>query len=144
MATYNATNYTKTLNPVSDNIVAPGTLGGRVRVLTDNITIAAAGDETIAFGKKLQAGAIILGIEISHVALGADITYEIGDSQDPNRYMDAINGNALADDKAIIQAGKHYVVGTNAGDDILLMSIRDAGVGGAAGVCKMSVFYTED
>jgi hypothetical protein len=146
MADYYGVNATKVLTPTSDNILSPGTLGGRVRVLTDSITVAAAGDETIAIGRELQAGAIIVGIQIKNAALGANITLEVGDSDDPNRYITAYDANANTEatfaDNLI--GGLHYKIGTNDGDEQILITVRDAAAGGAAGALKINVLYTED
>ena len=142
MAILKADNYTKQENPTSDNIVSPGTLGGRVRVLVDEITLAAAQiADVIKFGKDLQDGAIILGIEVNNAALGGASTMNIGDADTEDRYMAAIDLNTASVKRDLAQAGDGYKIGTNDGDNTIQGVIAGAA---ATGLLKIKIFYTED
>ena len=142
MATQNGINYAKGVNPTSDNVVPAGTIGGRERVHTENFTFAGeAAGEVIRLGRKMRKGAIITGIEVQNAALGAGVTYRIGDSNDDDRYKTDIAAATAAVNTALNIAGLHYVVGTNSGDDII--QLLTAG-GAATGLVKVTIRYTED
>ena len=142
MATLKAVNKTKADDPTSDNIASPGTLGGRVRVLTDTITLAAASiNDIIEIGQDLKAGAIILGIELQFAALGASTTLDVGDSNDDNRYMNAIDTSSASIARDLILAGLHYKIGTNSGDSQIILTLEG---GAATGQVNINVYYTED
>lgn len=141
MAVLQGVNYAKAISPTSDNVASPGTLGGRVRVLQDSITLAAAQiADTVKLGRTLVAGAKILGIEVNTAALGGGVTIDVGDIADPNRYMSAIDGSAAATFTDLIQAGAQYEV-TGTDDDVIELTIGGAA---ATGVVKVNVFYSED
>jgi len=142
MSTLYAVNKTKSLNPTSDNVLSPGTLGGRVRVLTDQITLAAAQiADVIQIGRGLQAGAIILGIDLQWAALGAASTLDVGDLADGNRYVAAEATAAAGRQNEILLAGLHYKVGTAANDGQIALTV---GGGAATGQVNITVYYTED
>ena len=142
MSTLYAVNKTKTLNPISDNVLAPGTLGGRVRVLTDVITLAAAQvADVIQIGRVLQKGAIILGIDVQWAALGAGSTLDVGDLNDDDRYVAAESTDAAGRLNEVLLAGLHYVVGTAANDGQIILTVGGAA---ATGQVNITVYYTED
>ncbi len=142
MATQNGTNYAKSINPSQSNRNDPGAVGGRVRSLTDNFTFAGEGaGEVINIGKDLVAGAIIHGVIIANVALGGSVTLDVGDSDDPNRYVSAYDANGSVYSDTILVAGLHYVIGSNDGDNTIL--VTTAG-GAATGLMKVTILYSED
>lgn len=142
MATLYGDNFTKTLTPTSDNVLSGGTVGGRSRNHTDQITLAAAAiGDVIKLGRKLRAGAIITGIEVQNAALGAGVTYRIGDSNDDDRYMTDIAAAAAATTTNLNIAGRNYKIGTNTSDDEIVMKIAG---GAATGLVKVVIYYTED
>jgi len=142
MATIQADNRTNADNPTSDNVLAPGTLGGRVRVLQDQVTLAAEGNPaTIEIGRKLQAGATILGVELYNAALGASTVLAVGDSDDTSRYLDVADANSAGWTKDVNLAGIQYVVGTNSGDDEIVITLTG---GAGTGLVAINVYYTED
>jgi hypothetical protein len=142
MATINAVNYAKAVNPTSDNVLSPGTLGGRVRVLTDNVTFAAHAAGTIVrLGRALQAGAIILGVELQFAALGAGVILSVGDSNDDDRYISLISGATADQTVNNVIGGRHYKIGTNSSDDVVMLKTSGAA---ATGLVKATIYYTED
>jgi hypothetical protein len=142
MAEIQADNYAKSANPSQSNRNDPGAVGGRVRSLTDVVTLAAAqiGD-TIPLGKDLQAGAIIHGVEIYNANLGALVTLDVGDSDTADRYYSAIVGSAITVSKDIAQGQVGYVIGTNSGDGTIQITIAGAA---ATGEIKAIIYYSED
>jgi len=150
MATQKAVNRARADSPTSDNVLAPGTLGGRVRVMQDNFTFAGeAAGEIIELFEDLKAGATILDIIIHNADLGTGTLLDIGDSDTPERYIDGYDADAnltnrIATDAAsgLFQvAGNQYVIGTNSGDAKIIMTTS---VAAATGLVTVSLFYTED
>ena len=142
MATQNGTNYAKSANPSQSNRNDPGAVGGRVRSLTDVFTFAGeAAGEVINIGKDLVDGAIIHGVELYTAALGAGVTIDVGDSDTADRYHAAIDCTGVTVNKDLAQAAIQYVIGTNAGDNTIILT---SGVGAATGEVKVVVYYSED
>ena len=146
MATTNGTNYAKSINNTGENILAPGTLGGRVRVLTESITFSEvlADGDSVRIGRQLRDGAIILGVEIHHGALGGALTISLGDADSATRYLSTVAAAAAGVISTVDmeQAGVNYTIGTNYDDNIILLTC-DGGIPAAVtGVAK--IYYTED
>ena len=78
MATVNGVNYTKAIDPSSDNILKGGTYGGRVRVAIDTYTFASTAAGTVVRMSKLPLGARILKVTLINAALGSGVTIGIG------------------------------------------------------------------
>ena len=141
MAAVKGVNYTKQESPTSENLLAPGILGGRIRTLTETYEAAAlAAGSTIKLGRDLKAGSIIMGIQLNFDALGA-ATVDVGDSDTADRYMDGIDVSAVGQSDAIQIDGLHYVIGTNSGDEtIQILTIANA----ITGTIKATIFYSEE
>jgi len=87
-----STNYEKTLDPSSANIIDPGLVGGKVRVLTDTITIpgtATLGStDYVIVGTKLPTGAVVTNIKLlGPTVLSSISSINIGDEGDLDRYI---------------------------------------------------------
>lgn len=87
-----STNYEKVLDPSSANIIDPGLVGGKVRVMTDNITIPAASTlgstDYVIVGTKLPTGAMVIGMKILGPAVLSSISsINVGDEGDLDRYI---------------------------------------------------------
>jgi hypothetical protein len=83
-------NFTKQDNPVSTNVIDMGEWGGKIRVQIDHYTT----DATEVIGStikmaKLPVGARLLEAILYHGALGTSVTLDLGDVNDPNRYLEA-------------------------------------------------------
>jgi len=147
MATgYNATNYAKSIDPSSANIVDPGVLGGKVRVIQDT-TIAqvlATGDYFL-IGKQLPTGAQIVDVIVAATALtGSGNFIMLGDEGDTDRYLTTVTTSA-----AKMYVGMNAVAGVNyqvTGTTDNKIRVTSGGTAGAAplsgGVIKVAVFYT--
>ena len=118
--------------------------------MTDQFTFAGEGaGEVINIGKDLVAGAIIHGVIIHNADLGANVDLDIGDSDDPNRYIAAYDANANESNQGAVSAitgelqlaGVHYVIGTNAGDETIIVTTASAA---ATGLLKVTILYSED
>lgn len=85
-------NNTKAADPSPANILAPGTLGGKKRVMVDQYeAVALASGSTIAVGEALPVGAIITGITLAYDALGGSSTLAVGDASSSGRYISAVS-----------------------------------------------------
>jgi len=142
MASVNGTNYAKTADPTSSNILDRGVVGGNVKVMHDTYDAASlAADSTIKIGKDLQDGVRILDVWIVADALGSSVTLAAGDSETSERYISATSANS-ADLRLDLDtiAGFNYEIGTNDGDNTILVTL--AGAAGT-GTIKVGVLYTE-
>lgn len=127
------------------NTVAAGMADSPVLTMLDTYVAASfAVNGTLMMGKSLPAGAKIVDIIITMDDLGTNTDIEVGDSDDSNRYIDAIDTDGAETKKSLSTdgniAGKQYVVGTNDGDDVILLT--NAGTGAATGDIVIMVFYT--
>ena len=151
MAQVKATNRTKADSPSSDNILAGGTLGGRVRVMQDSYTFASeAVNDTILLFQDLKAGATILDVVIDNVVTTNAVILDIGDSDTADRYINGYTAQSVTSSRGAETAatgqlqigGSQYVVGTNDGDNQIIITVLVAIP--TDGSIKVSLYYTED
>lgn len=100
-ATVYGVNRTKANTPTSagSNITDPGTLAGKVRCMVDTYTIIAGNvdGDLIHMGKSLPKGAYVLEAILScNASVAATVTADVGDAEDPDRYMAAVDLSAAA------------------------------------------------
>jgi len=139
MATVNGVNYAKAADPSSDNVLAGGVYGGRVRVAIDKYTLASTVAGTVIRIASLPEGARILGVAIYNAALGSGVTVGVGYGT---------SGVELLAQTSAATAGKiesnllgDYVVGTASGDGVII--VTTAGATGS-GLITTHVYYTTD
>ena len=151
MAQVKADNRTKADSPTSDNILAGGKLGGRVRVMQDEYTFASeAVNDTILLFRDLQAGATILDVVIDNVVTTNAVILDIGDSDTADRYINGYTAQSVTTSRGAETAatgqlqigGSQYVVGTNDGDNQVIITVLVAIP--TDGSIKVSLYYTED
>jgi hypothetical protein len=142
-------NYAKSIDPSSANIVDPGLLGGKVRVMQDQITIATTNLDSegyVVVGTKLPTGSQVVQIFLSGYPLlaSAPYTFLVGDEGDEDRYMTTVMLTA----KTVhigpnTQGGMYYSV-TGVTDNYIRISSAGVGTVGfpTGGIIKVSVFYT--
>ena len=109
----------------SESYVADGT-----EIISDTIVVAV-----------LPAGAVIHGITLTTSALGAARTLACGDANTADLYKAAVDVSAAVTDVSLDAAGNQYVIGTNADDERIILTLA-GGVLTAADVIKTQVFYT--
>jgi len=147
MANVNGTYYAKQADPSSDNILDRGVLRGKVRVMFDTYEFASTvAGTTVNIGKDLKAGDRILDVWLIADAMGdAGVSFEVGDSDDADRYISATaqnTGNLRTDLDKI--DGFNYEIGTNDGDETILVTTSStSGNHLATGTLKVAVLYTE-
>jgi hypothetical protein len=122
-----------------DNWVDQGLIKSSLKIMSETYTAAAlAAGQTIGVA-NLPDGAVVHGGIIYFGALGAGVTLQAGDANTVGLYSSAIvctaAGSALFD----IEAGSGYVIGSNAGDNEIILT---TGVGAATGEIKVVIFYT--
>lgn len=94
MATVYGTNRTLANTPEGSNIIDPGLLKGKVRVMVDDYTFASSAIGTIVeLGEYLPKGARVIDVELMSAALGSSVTLIVGDYEDDNRYITATECN---------------------------------------------------
>jgi len=147
-------NYTKVDDPKAANILPMGEWGGKVRVQMDEYTSDATETvgSTIAVG-KLPVGARFLGAIIFHEAFAVG-SIELGDENDPNRYMEAITLQAAAivhtwdSDLVPGSQGSYEVVGaantSDGKDDQELILTVSAGTLTTTCDFMIIIFYTQE
>jgi len=109
----------------SDSYVALGT-----EIVADTLVVA-----------ELPAGAVIHGIQLTTSALGAARTLTCGDANTAALYKAAIDVSAAVTDNSLLAAGNQYVIGTNANDERILLTLG-GDVLTIGDVIKTQIFYT--
>lgn len=153
-------NYAKTLDPSSSNIIDPGLIRGKVRVMQDYITIASAtvatqmsgGARYIIVGGKLPTGsqvvAVVLGGTGAATAGNSGSAIIVGDEGDDNRYIadNSADYTCIVTANAVVlgpnTAGGMYYTVTGTTDNYIRLSLSTAGGCYSAGTLKVSVMYT--
>lgn len=145
MATVKGVNRTLFDTPDINNRAAKGIFDARVKSIVDTYTAAAlALGSTIQMGGLIPAGARIKEIILHTANLGNSTELSVGDSNDVDRYIVATDhGSAALITRITIAqiAGRDYVIGTNTGDNQILITTS---VGEATGLIKMEIIYTQD
>ena len=151
MAQTKGVNRTKADTPTSDNVLAPGTLGGRIRVMQDSYTFSGEiVTDTVLLFQDLKAGATILDVIIDNTTDTNATICDIGDSDTTDRYINGYTAQSVASSRGgelpatgrIAIGGVQYVIGTNTGDNKIILSVL--GATSADAVAKFTLYYTED
>lgn len=140
MASFNADNYALT-QAMPRQTVTGGDYGGRVRVTYDEYKFK--GTEQIGdtvFVGFLSANQRYLGAELFNEAMGAGVTFKLGDAGDDDRYMAATSFAAagMKDAKAMTGIGYRPVDKTP-----MFLTIGGA-VPAADAVVKVAVYHVGD
>jgi hypothetical protein len=139
MAEFEGVNVTKFDAGTSDTTwIDQGLIKSSIRVWSDVYEATGEVAGTTLVIAVLPAGAIVHGISIQFDALGA-ATVDVGDSDDPNRYKNAVDVSSAGSDESILPDGAQYVIGSNAGDDRILITTASAAINNTI---KSAVFYT--
>lgn len=121
-----------------------GRINARVKVTAEQITLA--GTETagsvIALGGQLLAGATILKIELYATAAQTSLTFKLGDGASDDRYLAAGATGLQTANSVVTIPGDHYVIGTNASDNQLILTT--AGATATAGELYCDIYFTTD
>lgn len=138
-------NYAKSIDPSSANIIDPGILGGKVRVMQDTIAVTTqlSSSGYIVMGGKLPTGSqvvkIIVGGTMSAFASSSNI--QVGDEGDDNRYMTSVSCAANVVTVGPNVAGGMYYTVTGTTDNYIRLTVP-TGSAVSTGTIKLSVLYT--
>ena len=149
MAEYGqGTNYAKSLDPSSANIVDPGLLGGKVRVFQDTATISATVNMSSAYivvGGKLPTGSQVVKIILSNTgvckASGTTSILTVGDEGDPDRYITSVMLTSSAVTVGPVAAGGMYYTVTGITDNYIRIDNSNTNAVASSGTLKITVFY---
>jgi len=133
MAVVNATGTQAALIAAGGQASRPN-MGGSPMTFSDTVTFAAADATSVGtVCGTLPAGLMITDIQLSFADLGTGVTLDVGDSADDNRYIDGIDVATAAGSysSGLILAGQNYVIGTNSGDNQILLTVQDAAATGS-------------
>jgi len=143
MAELKGANATKIADPQPSNILERGKVAGVVKVMTETydasvVTITSA--DNLVIGKKLKAGDIVIGAFITTSKNVSSCDIVLGDSDDVDRYGTvSINSAAAVNQPLVAYAGHNYVIGSNAGDDVIRLKMDET----FNGTVKVTVLYIE-
>jgi hypothetical protein len=140
MATVVGTNQAKiNAGGSGTNVIDQGEYAGTVKCCYDTVTFDDNGTGDFGTFATPPPGSKVVGMTISFPKYTGGVTFDIGDSDDDNRYFDALDvGTALGTSSAILIGGLNYEIGTADGDDKMYITIAGSSVTGA---CKTFVFY---
>jgi hypothetical protein len=125
--------------------VAQGQTDARVKCNIDTyvpLGTEAAGS-TIAMGPTLPANAKIVGQYLAVLTQEAGVTLAVGDSNDADRYITAIAADSVLFSDNLRQIGAGYVIGTNTGDNQILITTAGNTLGVGDSI-SLITFYTID
>jgi hypothetical protein len=140
MATVKGTNKTLIdLGGSGTSVIPRGEYAGTVKCMYDDVTFASNGTADIGKIATPPPGSMIVGMTVVFPKYTGGVTFDIGDSDDVDRYFDALDvGTALGTSSAILTAGMAYVIGTADGDDDIYITIAGSSVSGTTKTC---IFY---
>jgi len=126
-------------------ILAPGNVGGNVRVMVDRYVGLGteSANDIIEMGGDLPVGATIVGMTLRVNACGG--TFDVGDAEDDNRYMDAAADNTVTTLTDVYATGLGYIITDKPGVspyDSQIQLLVNTGAVTAAGTIDLVVLYT--
>ena len=145
MATLQGVNKTIIDAITPSTVLAPGNNGGNVRVSIDRYVGLGteSANDVIEMCGDIPVGATIVGMTIRVNACGG--TFDVGDAEDDNRYMDAAADNTVTDLTDVYTTGLGYIItdkpGVSPYDSQILLLVNTGAVT-AAGTIDLVVFYT--
>jgi hypothetical protein len=144
MSAVKGVNATKAADPSPSNILPPGTLGGKKRVMVDKYEAAAlASGSTIEIGKALPVGAIVVGVNLSYDALGTSSTLKVGDAKDDDRYLAAASSASAGQRALVLVDGLGYTVTGDTTDDDTKIIITTGGAAITGTISCVIEYVTE-
>lgn len=133
----NSVNYQKTLD--GKIAINPGLCNSVLKVWSDTFEASSTAANTVIDICKMPKGAVIHQVIAVNDALGSSVTFDVGDSNDVDRYLDGAGGsNAATTNTTMNIAGVSYTIGTNSGDDVIQAKILG---GSATGTIQFLIYY---
>jgi hypothetical protein len=109
------------------NKQGPGVIDARLKQSFDTYTTLGTETtgSTILMGPILPQGALIRDVKIVYTA-NASATLSVGDSASATRYQNATSINAAGATSTTSTTGTNYEIGTNSGDNQILLTVGGA------------------
>jgi len=138
-------NYAKFIDPKSENIIDPGLIGGKVRVMQDYFSIAASNINStnyVIVGGKLPTGSQVVDIKITGPAgTTASNTVVVGDEGSANRYITSYILTAGEVKVGPTATGGMYYTVTGTTDNYIRIAGAASGAVITGATVKISVMY---
>jgi len=115
-----------------------GLIKSSIKIWSDVYEAAAVNIADTIVICELPAGAVVHGIALQFDALGA-ATVNCGDANTAALYKAAVDVSSAGDDNTILVDGAQYVIGTNADDERIILTVAGAAI---TGTIKSVVYYT--
>lgn len=115
-----------------------GLIKSSIKIWSDVYEAAAVQIADTIVIAELPAGAVVMGILLQFDALGA-ATVNCGDANTADLYKAAVDVSSAGDDNTILVDGAQYVIGTNADDERIILTVAGAAI---TGTIKSAVLYT--
>jgi len=145
MATVKGVNRTVADAVTAAHVLDPGLFGGNVKVQLDTYEAAAIASGTvIEVGGDLPKGARVINVMLVNDALGASVTLDVGDEEDPNRYISAYDGSAAGVKWGDLADGIEYAVDDTVPTTPDSQVLVTTGGATATGTIKVAIFYTHE
>jgi hypothetical protein len=140
MSAVKGVNYTKfDAGTYGDNWIDQAKIKTGVKVWTDSYEASALETSSTIAIAELPDGAIVLEVTVISDDLGSTVTISAGDSDEAARYIAATSVTAANDKLELsVVGGLGYVIGTNDGDNTVLLTT--AGILG--GTISTKVLYS--
>jgi len=145
MATVKGINRTVADAATRDHTLAPGLFGGNVKCMVDTYELSSTAANTlIEMGGELPTGARVLAVLLVHDALGASTTIDVGDLEDEDRYLAAVDTSSAGSSWSNLADGVEYEVDmtTASTPDNQIIVKLEAATG--SGTVKLLVLYTHE
>jgi len=146
MATYKGVNKTIIDAATAAHTVDPGLAGGNVKVMVDTYEASAlAVADIVEMGKDLPINSRVLAVLLEFDALGGSITLDVGDAEDPNRYLNAVDASSAGSQLSnLVDGVEYHVDNTTASTPDTQVNVTIGGSGTATGTIKLVVLYTHE
>ena len=144
MATLQGANKTIIDAITPSTVLGKGNVGGNVRCMVDTYTGLGteSADDLIEMGTDLPKGAIILNVILRVNTAGG--TFDVGDAEDENRYMEAAADNTVTLSNDVYLTGVGYEItdlpDTSPFDSQILVKVNTGAVT-SAGTITLIVLY---
>jgi len=139
MAEVNGVNVTKYDAGTSDTTwIDQGLIKSSIKIWSDVYEAVAVNIADTIVMAVLPAGAVIHDILLQQDALGA-ATVSIGDANTAGLYAAGVDVSTTLATSGLLPDGAQYVIGTNADDERILLTVAGAAI---TGTIKMAVLYT--
>ncbi len=120
----------------------PGLDRGLVKAIHDTYEASSlASGSTIKMGGKIPKGAYVVGMLLTHDALGSGVTLDVGDSEEAARYIDGQTATDAGGTSVPLVDGHGYKVDLSESDSPDDQVIITTGGNTANGDIKLTTFF---